>query len=135
MYKKDSKLVRIWKQCSGRPVNIDVRNRVNVGGYSRMQLSAGASLGYMLKYISSGKEDFAKPEDLAKYIVTIRKQRLVNTFGVFFNHKFIPMVRQCFTCKEELFFSFDYEISQMMQECLEPPATPDCLDFYGARQQ
>jgi len=120
--KKDSRLVRLFKKISGIDVNIHIAQK---GTHK-------SSLDYMLKYVSANKDDFYSVEDLAEYIFTTRKQRLINSFGLFFNIKVKHPGYTCYICGSPVKFIFDIEIMNMVEEeklklKLRPP---DLRDYF-----
>jgi len=112
VYHKDSKIVSLFKECSGRDVNIHITDRFKGKSLSK---SPSFVLNYMLKYVSSNKDDFETVEQTAEYINGIRKQRLVNTVGVFFNRKYRIEPMRCPCCGSSVIFEFDYEVSLIME--------------------
>jgi hypothetical protein len=115
--KKDSKLVSLWKKCSGEDVNIHISK----------QGSCEFTLNYMLKYISVNKDDFSSSKNVAIYINSTRKRKLINSFGVFFKLKFSKERYICAKCGCYIDWIFDYEVVELMKKSLEPPPPP--LDF------
>jgi hypothetical protein len=116
---KDSKLVSLWKQSSGREVNMHISK----------QDSVGFTLNYMLKYISANKDDFATPQNMARYIVATRKRKLINTFGMFFKQKIIKEPTKCFVCDSEVEFIFDLQVVSIMKQSSVPPDRPQQVLF------
>ena len=118
-HRKDSTLVELYKKISGEEVNIHITK----------QNSSAFTLNYMLKYIGANKDDFASVEDLAIFIATNRKQKLINSFGSFFNHKFVKQPTLCWRCESEIVFIYDREMSDIFYEArrAEPPPTKRCF--------
>jgi hypothetical protein len=108
--KKDSKLVRLFRQSSSREVNIHVSR----------QNSVGFTLNYMLKYISANKNDFKTSFDLALYISTIRKKRLIHGFGEFYKLK-LKTDKICPFCNQEIIYILDQEVIYLIEKDIEPP--------------
>lgn len=108
---KDSRIVRLFMQSSNREVNIHITK----------QSSVRFTLNYMLKYISSNKDDFETDLDMAKYIVAIRKRRLISTFGAFYKCKLKMGKAECFNCHERIIFTIDYEIILEVEEAQKRP--------------
>ncbi len=115
---KNSKIVRLFKQSSKREVNIHVTR----------QNSARFTLNYMLKYISANKDYFKTDLDMAKYIVAIRKKRLISTFGEFYKLKLKIKKPRCFVCNQEIIFTIDYEIILEIEKGRKRP--PDLRDWF-----
>ncbi len=111
---KDSKIVRLFKQSSKRRVNIHVSKQGTVR----------FTLNYMLKYISSNKDDFQTDLDIAKYIVTIRKSRLISSFGYFYKLKVKTSNSECFICKQEIIFTLDQEVITIIEKEMEKRNKP-----------
>ena len=113
---KDSKLVSMWRKCSGgQKVNIMVNNKVELkrsSGSCRLPMSKNPTfaLNYMLKYISSNKDEFKDAESVAEYIHYTRKQKLVNVGGCFFKFfKGKVKVKShycCPICQSEIKFTY-----------------------------
>jgi hypothetical protein len=110
---KDSKISQIFEKASGFRPMVDI-SRAGSG------LS---TLNYMLKYISSNKEDFSSVKAMAEYISGSRKKKLINTFGMFFKDKIKPQKCMCFMCSQEIIYSLDFEISELLStnNALGPP--------------
>lgn len=113
IYKQDSKIVELFKKCSGREVNVHI---------SRMS-SSGFALNYMLKYVSSSKEDFATPQDMAEFIFRSRKQRLINSFGLFFNLKLTKPIHICDECHQIFQYEFVPILEDSYSQSPDPPST------------
>lgn len=119
----DSTLVKEWKASSGgREVNIHI---------SRLG-SALYTLNYLLKYISSNKDDFSSDEDLADYTCGIRKQKLINAFGIFFKTKSKGKTYEiCYNCGDKVTYWSDNTILRTIIEEKEAIAKrPPNLEKY-----
>ncbi len=117
--KENSKIVDLFSSCSSRECHIDV---------TEIRNGPKAALSYVLKYISSIKEDFSEVEDFAKYIVAIRKQKLINTFGCFFDItkkiKDLKKIKfKCNKCGGDLEFITDQQVVYYFTgtPCYDPP--------------
>lgn len=112
IFYQDSKLVSLFKQSSKRPCNVHISR----------QGSPQYSLNYMLKYISSNKDDFSSSLDIAKYIFLTRKRKLVNSFGCFFGVKFQKPVYFCQSCNSKIYFVFDISfVNCYLNSSSKPP--------------
>jgi len=111
IYKKDSRIVRLFKKCSKREVNIHVSK----------QGSSEYTLNYMLKYVSSNKDDFNNEKEIAEYIYYTRKKRLINGFGLFFKIKTKKSDNICYKCGCHVSYIVDFEISELIKESRPPP--------------
>jgi hypothetical protein len=125
---KDSKLVRLWKSCSGNEdVNIYIVKKFNSRAYA---------LNYLLKYITQdAKEDFGKHDtnyiQIAEYIYSSRKKRLITTTGVFYNFKVLPYPIVCTECGGRVDFICDGTLSAEIElNRRRPPDPPDLYDFF-----
>lgn len=105
IYKQDSKLVSLFKQSSKRDCNVHISR----------QGSVKFTLNYMCKYISSNKDEFDTPKDLAMYISSTRKRKLINSFGCFFNAKFTKTVCYCSKCESVINFIIDFELMKLYE--------------------
>jgi hypothetical protein len=117
---KDSKLVSLWKKSSKEDVNIHISR----------QGSTLFSLNYMLKYISANKDDFNTPLDMAKYILSTRKMKLISTFGMFFKAKFEIIKPVCPHCNMQIYFVFDFEVMNIYRDALNRPPDPPDLNHW-----
>ena len=124
---KDSELVKLWMQGSGKPVNI----------FIKALATREHTLNYMLKYVSVDKADFGTQEDryiqVAEYIMGTRKKRLVNATGCFYNLKMVIEREICQACGGKIYYIFDIEVSFAINKNGEPPPDPpkniDLLGF------
>jgi hypothetical protein len=115
----DSKIVRIFKEVSGLGCMINVQEIS----------SAKSGLFYVLKYISSNKDDFASLEDQAKYITQTRRQKLVNVFGEFFKFKVKKSPCVCWRCQKEITWDYGIESScQLGVSSIPPPVNNIALE-------
>lgn len=116
--KRDSKLNVLWRQSSGHNGHIDI-SRLN---------SVSSTLNYMLKYVSSNKEDFQTLDGLAQYIMHSKGKRLVSSFGLFYNLK-IPKVSDipiyCPHCNTKIEFIFDLQLISELRQKEEYHPPPD----------
>lgn len=103
---QDSKIVRIWKKCSDRDGHIYIPS--NYGN----RYSTTRTLNYVLKYVSANKDDFLDIKSLAVYICSIRKRKLINTFGEFFKNPPKKHKPSCFCseCGEKINYLFNIEL-------------------------
>ena len=111
--KKNSKIVSIAKRCFKREVNIRVDKLSSIN----------STINYLLKYVSSNKEDFKSLQSMAQYIMAIRHKRLINVFGCFFKDKIPPLTKKkqiCPKCNQEIEFYYD---SQETYDLLNPRTT------------
>jgi hypothetical protein len=115
---KDSKLVRLFIQSSGREVNIHIQK----------QSSSLFSLNYMCKYISANKNDFQTEKDMAVYINCTRKHRLISSFGLFYKCKVPVQPYVCPHCKGIIHFCADQEVISIIERSLIEKAPPDWRD-------
>lgn len=127
-HNQDSKIVTIFKKCSGLEVNIDIR-RISKSYWVhqdqelvhfRQQTDVKETLNYMLKYVSVGKESFSTSLNFAKYIHATRKRKLINTFGLFYKlrpQKLPPMCKHCGST--DIIYCSDFEIVKDIREKLE----------------
>lgn len=97
---QDSKIVQIWKNCSKKNVHIHIQR----------QFTPAHTLNYMLKYISSNKNDFQNIPQMANYIYTTRKQKLITKFGSFFDVKFPKAPCLCKKCGSPIEYIYDMRI-------------------------
>ena len=112
VHSSDSKIVSLFKQCSGGDCNLHISQ---LG-------SPQYTLNYMLKYISANKNDFDRPEDLAEYIYLTRKQKLLNVFGFFFKYKPPKEQKICRFCKGNVSYIWDMQIvAQIKSEQMRNP--------------
>lgn len=99
--KDDSKVVSLFKKSSGRDCNIHIQR----------QSSVAHSLNYMLKYISSSKEDFTDVKSYSQYLFYSYKRRLISSFGLFYKHKpSKKLIHVCVHCQKNISFCYDPEI-------------------------
>ena len=111
---KDSKIVRFFNQSSDREVNIHITK----------QNSVRFTLNYMLKYISSNKNDFETVLDMAKYMVAIKGKRLIQTFGCFHKIKFEKQICICNKCHQRIEYIIDQEIISIIQKVQSESRSP-----------
>ena len=111
IHKKDSRIVEIFKKCSKRDVNIHISK----------QGSSEYTLNYMLKYISSNKDDFNDGKEIAEYIYHTRKKRLINCFGLFFKLKVKKSENICYKCGCHVSYIVDFEVSELLNGNKPPP--------------
>ncbi|MDD5741655.1 MAG: protein rep [Candidatus Nanoarchaeia archaeon] len=124
--KKNSKIVDLFRESSGREVNIHITK----------QSSTKFTLNYMCKYISANKDDFKTELDMAKYILASRKRRLIHTFGDFYKIKIISRKQICPICKQPIEYILDFEIVSIIEESMirtKPP--PDMLDWIAKNEK
>lgn len=114
---KDSKIVRLFKQSSKGDVHM----------YIQRQNSALFSLNYMCKYISANKDEFNSDKDVAIYINSTRKHRLINSFGLFYKLKIKKSPFICKECGQEVHFSIDKELFCNTNNRFSPPPPPQRL--------
>lgn len=103
---ENSKIVNLFKSCSGRDVNIQIRELYG---------STKSVLNYVLKYVSANKGDFQSPEQFAQYIFSTRKQKLINMFGTFFKFKPQKTTFLCKKCGGDIEFVYDMELLSMIE--------------------
>jgi len=113
-HKKDSTIVELYKKISGEDVNIHITK----------QSTSTFTLNYMLKYVSANKNEFATVEDMATYIVANRKQKLINSFGMFFKQKFPKQPTLCWRCEEEVHYDYDPDVSNVFWEARRAELPP-----------
>ena len=106
-HKKDSKIVRLWVNSSGRKVNMDIKKLS----------SSEHTFNYLLKYISASKDSFATPKDEAIYVHATRKKRLLSTTGIFYKTTFpkIKGEKICYECKSPPEFITDPELVDVIE--------------------
>lgn len=119
--KKDSKIVRLWKQSTHQEVTMNVQKQYSVNG----------TLNYLLKYITSNKEDFNSPRHMALYLKTTHNQRLLSSIGFFYNPEVREILKRhtpliCSKCGSEISccITFDSEIIELFKKEPEPPPPP-----------
>ena len=118
---KNSKIVSLFRQSSGREVNIHVQK----------QSSTKFTLNYMCKYISANKDDFKTDLDMAKYIFFTRKMRLINTFGKeFYNIKIKKTCQICNKCHQPIEYIIDFEVVSYLEEAMNKPKPPPDLLYW-----
>jgi hypothetical protein len=106
-----SKINAIFRRCSNVPCETDI-SRVS---------SQGQVLNYVLKYVASNKENFYSPKEFADYMSVTYKQKLVNTFGVFFRAKFVKQDCYCYICLKKIDFIYDQQVVQSYRDYEPPP--------------
>jgi hypothetical protein len=106
--------VDLFRESSGREVNIHITK----------QSSTRFTLNYMCKYISANKDDFKTDLDMANYIFTSRKRRLIHTFGDFYKIKIISRKEICPNCKQSIEYILDFEIVSIIEEQMIKPPSP-----------
>lgn len=116
--RENSRLVNEFTASSGRACTINIQR----------QTTARYTLNYMAKYISSNKDEFETSKDIAKYIIATRKKRLINSFGLFYNHKFKTKKYCCPKCNEDISFIFDFEVMNFYDDPENKP--PDLTSFF-----
>ncbi|MFA5174313.1 MAG: protein rep [Candidatus Pacearchaeota archaeon] len=117
---KNSKIVDLFRESSGREVNIHISK----------QNSTKFTLNYMCKYISANKDDFETELDLAKYIFQTRKRRLIHTFGEFYKIKIQIKKQICPHCNQPIEYIIDIEVVRVFEEnILKSKPPPDLMDW------
>lgn len=134
----DSKIVTLWKKTAKRDVNIHITTKwvdKRTGKVIYLKHNTSACLNYMLKYVSSSKEDFETVEDVALYMKVNYRQKLVSKFGSIkgltekmdvFDFKEVVYCRKCGCIKT---FIHDREMSIFVSQSLKnrPPPIPGGL--------
>lgn len=87
------------------------------------------AVDYLTKYISIDKTQFNNSKDLAQYIYSTRKQKLISSFGSFsFHHKDYKLILTlkpiyiCKKCGQLVQFSIDTEALRLINSSNPPPA-------------
>ena len=119
-FKKDSKIVSLYKKASGQESNAFIE---------KMQ-GASTALNYLLKYISTTSDVFTDVKDIAIYIKTTHKKKLVTTFGLFFKIKYPKLLQRCYECGEPIHFEFDTELVNLISGNLKFKHPPPDLNAY-----
>jgi hypothetical protein len=114
LIKEDSKIVRLFRQSSNRDVHMHIQR----------QNSSSYSLNYMCKYISANKDDFSSDKDTAVYINSIKRHRLINSFGLFYNCKIPKQPYACKDCGGEIHYCSDMKVILMIEKELEEIKPP-----------
>ena len=114
---QDSRLVREFQACIHRPVHAHITDLK----------SASFAVNYVLKYISSPKEEFYDIPHFAQYIVGIRKKQLATPFGIFYKHKYKKPRWICPVCHTQIHVELDLQVIAMMEDTFEPP--PSLFSF------
>jgi hypothetical protein len=119
----ESRLTKIWKDCSGRGVHMWFSKDHNLANYYRQAVSPVKAVNYMLKYVAINKEDFTPLGDpagsMAEYIMGSRRKPLVTTLGCFYGRNKLQLNAPrdvCLRCKTPIFYCFDIEINELMGE-------------------
>lgn len=118
-HKKDSQIVYLWKKSSDRDVNFHITR----------QSSSSFTLNYMLKYISANKDDFDTPEDIAVYIKSTYKRRLINTFGMFYRLKLKKPIYVCPKCNQIVHFFMDFTVMMELLKVQDSVKPPDIFKY------
>lgn len=112
----ESRLQREFSESSKRTCVIDV---------SRISRQSSV-INYCLKYVSVEKGEFSSVQTLALYIKTTYKERMINSFGEFYDFKKLkPLPNICRHCHQVMKFDFDLEVSNLILQsyshsCLDP---------------
>ncbi len=121
----DSKLVKLASKIFKRPCNVHITDKCKTKSGNLIPLSKTPflALSYMLKYISTDKTKFSSDNNLAVYIVSIRKRRLLMSGGLLYDNKPVKQKPICFKCGEVMHITFDFELSILFNaiERGEPP--------------
>ncbi len=113
---KDSKLKSTWRELFNEECHFHVKK---IG-------SIKSKLNYMLKYISTQKEDFLSVYFEALYIKTIKGKRLITAFGGWYKIDLSKYQLKnkiiCKACNQEIEFRYDLEeVSRIFYEQSKPP--------------
>lgn len=127
------------KSCNSKNVQVNSKTRMvsivesafrrKAHVYVSQVRGAESTLNYLLKYVSSSKEDFSSVQKEADYLCAIRGKRLVNAFGLFFkdkNGKHISFIVGknkvvCPSCGEVVIFTYDIELSYSLLHIKDRP--------------
>jgi hypothetical protein len=117
--KRDSKLKSTWRELFNEECHFHVKK---IG-------SVKSKLNYMLKYISTQKEDFQSVYFEALYIKSIKGKRLITAFGGWYKIDLIKFSLKCKIicnkCNSEIIFEYDpEEVSRILYEQSKPPPDP-----------
>lgn len=107
---KNSKLTREWLKCTNnQPVNMHVTRQANK---QTGRNNPRWTLNYMLKYISTGKEDFENEDAEAEYISSTYHTRLIETTGMFKDYPWEKQHPHCEICKTQIQFMTCYDVEK-----------------------
>jgi frataxin-like iron-binding protein CyaY len=116
--KENSKLNQLWIKSTGNEAHFHITSLK----------SASSTLNYMLKYISTNKEDFQSVKGEARYIMAIKGKRLVSSFGSFYKiklPKLLGIPKICPHCNQPIEFIYNSMlVAELMQEKNPPPDNP-----------
>lgn len=111
---KKPKLSRIVERVFKRQTNTHISDKFkdkNTGEIYRTRENPKYCLNYMLKYVSSNKDDFDLILDKAFYVLYTKGHRLITTFGRLYNCSVRSLVvYKCHSCNSNVNFSTDIQV-------------------------
>mgnify|MGYP003969922153 CR=1 FL=1 len=132
---QDSTIVSLFKKTSGLNVHIDIKRLTYQ--YRNHKTDIKYTLNYLLKYISTSKEEFTSAKDMALFIKANYKKKLITKFGSFFAMKPAKLVYTCKTCGGEITYESDYALVKLytreVTDCKPPPT--ECILNYSVRDR